>query len=42
MLRTAVACASYCWEAPSHPDPEGSMLLDLAGEIEACYRRKEV
>mmetsp|Transcript_24296 Transcript_24296/g.80755 ORF Transcript_24296/g.80755 Transcript_24296/m.80755 type:complete len:415 (+) Transcript_24296:151-1395(+) len=34
----AVACASYCWSTPGHPDPQGSTLLLLADAIDKLQR----
>ena len=34
----AVACASYCWATPGHPDPQGSTLLLLADAIDKLQR----
>ena len=39
-VRMAVGCVSYCWEHPSHPDPEGNMLLTLNDVLEDCYHKK--
>ena len=39
--RLAAAALSYCWELPSHPDPQGNSLLALADAVEECYQRKK-
>jgi len=35
----AVVAVSYCWETPSHPDPEGRTLLSIARAIRRAQQQ---